>query len=281
MNRCKPAVRTLLLCCSMLPQMACGKMARAALPAPPALGVVASSGCGGPLQPTGLRGGLAIQVNGTSRTYALSVPPSASPSTTPLALILGYHGAGGNGLDFSTGLQLEPQAAGRAIFVYPDGVGGSWDTSETGADVQMFDALVATIGPAYCIDKNRIFATGFSYGASMTSTIGCFRGDAVRAIAIAAGGILFPQDAKCKRGLAAWMYVGTNDPNISAAYVTRDFWRGRDRCGSSSIPVNPDPCQGHLGCDPATSVTYCQWAGGHELAPFGASGTWAFFDTFH
>lgn len=90
-------------------------------------------------------------------------------------------------------------------------------------------------------------ATDFSYGASMTSTIGCFRGDVVRAIAIAAGGILFPQDARCNRGLAAWMYVGTNDPNISAAYVTRDFWRAR--------------------------VTYCQWAGGHELPPFGASGT--------
>lgn len=280
MTRRRTSCRALLPLLLGLAQGACGK-ATAKSASPPPLGVRASSGCGAAAQPTGVRSGLTLQVNGTARTYTLSVPAGASPSTTPLALVFGYHGAGGDGYGFSIGLQLEPQAAGRALFVYPDGIGGVWDTSDGGADVQMFDALVASIGSSYCVDKNRIFATGFSYGGSMTSTIGCFRGDVVRAIAIGAGGILFPTDATCKRPVGAWMYLGISDPNFSAGLVTRDFWLARDRCGASSSPVSPDPCQAYAGCDPSAPVTDCQWSGGHDFAPFGASGTWAFFDSFH
>lgn len=250
-------------------------------PTPLTLGMAPSRGCGTSGQPTGSVMARSITVGGTSRTYALTVPQTYAP-TVPSALIFGYHGAGGTGAGISVSLQLETEAGSPAIFVYPDGVGGGWDPNETGADVQMFDAVAAAIEGSYCIDRNRVFATGFSFGGSMTNSIGCFRGGAVRAIAPMAGGIIFsPADAPCRGPIPVWLAYGSTDPSLPQyGYANRDFWIQRNRCSTSSTPVDPSPCVGYLGCDPAGSLTYCEWAGGHDIPPFGPRAIRGFFDKF-
>lgn len=237
-----------------------------------------SSGCGVSGQPTGSVMPQSITVAGAARTYALTVPAGYVP-TVPSTLIFGYHGSGGTGAGFAGYLGLEAASGSPAIFVYPDGAGGVWDTSAGGADVQMFDAVAAAVESRYCIDRNRVFAAGFSYGGSMTNTLGCFRGSAVRAIAPIAGGILFPADAACQRALPVWLSYGSSDPYFPQyGAANRDFWLARDGCGSASVPVDPAPCRAYSGCGSGGGMTYCEWNGGHDIPPFGPQAIRAFFD---
>jgi poly(3-hydroxybutyrate) depolymerase len=243
-----------------------------------------SLGCGLAAPPAGVLRDQPIDVNGTRRTYVLSVPAGYA-SNRPLALVFGFHGHSGTGYGTLLDLQdLEARAAGAAIFVYPDGLGGVWDPSDGGADVQLFDALVQDLGARYCIDRNRVFATGFSFGGSMTSSLGCFRGNAIRAIAPQAGGNLWPSSAQCRGQVPVWIAFGAqDDPNYLNQYCrpSREFWRSANHCGTSAWPVSPDPsCQAYGGCDRGFPVIACEWPGGHSWAPFGAVAIWDFFASF-
>jgi predicted peptidase len=101
-------------------------------------------------------------------SYALSIPPSYSPST-PTALILalhygiGNHDSTGVGADLVKGL-LGPALEGLgAIIVAPDSVRGNWSTSENEKAV---DLLLDTVIAHYAIDKKRIAVTGYSMGGT-------------------------------------------------------------------------------------------------------------------
>jgi hypothetical protein len=239
-----------------------------------------SLGCGLAAPPTGVLQNQGIDVNGTRRTYVLSVPAGYA-SGRSLALVFGYHGNGGTGYGTLLDLQdLEARAGGAAIFAYPDGLGGVWDTSDGGIDVQLFDALVQDIGARYCIDQNRVFATGFSYGGSMANSLGCFRGPAVRAIAPQAGGNLWPASVPCRGQVPVWIAYGLQDPTLDQyERPSRDFWLSSNHCGTSPWPVSPDPCKAYA-CDRGFPVISCEWVGGHSWAPFGATGVWDFFASF-
>jgi hypothetical protein len=238
-----------------------------------------SLGCG-LAAPSGILQNQGIDVNGTRRTYVLSVPAGYA-SDRSLALVFGYHGNGGTGYGTLLDLQdLEVRAGGAAIFAYPDGLGGVWDPNDGGSDVQLFDALVQDIGARYCIDRNRVFATGFSYGGSMTNSLGCFRGPAVRAIAPQAGGNLWPASVPCRGQVPVWIAYGLQDPYLDPyERPSRDFWLSSNHCGSSAWPVSPEPCKAYA-CDRGFPVISCEWAGGHAWAPFGATGVWDFFASF-
>lgn len=246
---------------------------------------VASAGCGR-ASPTGELQAQQILVGGTTRTYFLSVPTGLDPSR-PLPLVFGYHGAGGTGRYTQPLLGLEGgdpsgPGTGNAIFIYPDGVGGGWDLSETGADVQMFDALVQFAGANYCVDKRRVFAAGFSFGHTMSNMLGCYRGGAVRAVAGDGGGII-PSEPDCHGQRApAWIAYGTNDGYLPAyGWHTRDFWIARNHCSTDSGPVDPSPCVSFSGCDPGYPVVWCLWPGQHEWPSFAAGGVWRFFSSFN
>lgn len=247
----------------------------------PYTGPKASSGCGLQGAPTGVLTGQRIRVGNDDRTYVLTVPAGYAPDKL-LALVFGFHGSGGDGFGVMLNLHLEAQADGAAIFAYPDGIGGVWDAvHENGVDVQLFDALVTKIGAAYCIDLNRVFATGFSFGGSMANALGCFRGNVLRAIAPEAGGNLWPAQVQCRGQVPVWIEYGLQDPYLEAfEKPSRDFWIARNHCGSSASPVPPEPCKLYQGCDAPFPVTSCEWNGGHDWPPFGPAGVWRFIDSY-
>jgi predicted peptidase len=101
-------------------------------------------------------------------TYAISIPPSYSPST-PAPLVLALHYGIGNldstgvGADQVKGL-IAPALEGLgAIIVAPDSVRGSWSTSENERAV---NALLDMVMARYAIDKKRVAVTGYSMGGS-------------------------------------------------------------------------------------------------------------------
>ena len=101
-------------------------------------------------------------------SYAISIPPTYSPST-PSPLILALHFGIGNGdstgvgADFVKGL-VGPALIGLgAIIVAPDSVRGNWSTPENEKAV---NALLDMVMAHYAIDNKRVAVTGYSMGGT-------------------------------------------------------------------------------------------------------------------
>jgi polyhydroxybutyrate depolymerase len=133
-----------------------------------------------------------IDVNGVMRQYLVAVPQTYDANKA-YALILGFHGSGGDREQLRQYMNLELPANGQAIHIYPSGVPHSdsgvaqWDLSQSSQDLVLVDKLIAQYSGELCIDHKRIFATGHSFGGCMTNAIGCWRGDVLRAFAPVAG----------------------------------------------------------------------------------------------
>jgi len=163
-----------------------------------------SSGCGTPWMPPDAeveqsrRGGVPmlvarreITVDGVARLYLVAAPMDYD-ANTPYPLVFGFHGSAGSREQLRGYMNVEAAAAGEALFVYPEGLavdGGStgWSLGADSTDLPFVDALLEQYRSEWCVDENRIFATGHSYGGCMSNTVGCYRGDVFRAIAPVAG----------------------------------------------------------------------------------------------
>jgi poly(3-hydroxybutyrate) depolymerase len=250
-----------------------------------------SAGCGVTGSSTGTAQDKTLMVSGQStvRTYRLSVPTSYSP-TTPLPLIFGFHGVGGNGKGTQSSFALESTTTGggKAIFVYPDALtkvepdGTSaidWVTplgaSNKGIDFAFFEALVQEIESKYCVDTSRVFATGISAGGIFTNFVGCWYGNILRAIAPVAAIKPWstpqssPANALCTGDVAAMVIHGTNDPfsnYTTDGLGTRDFWIAQDGCQTPNPvadPITPNACVDFAGCKPGLPVIMCSHDEGH------------------
>jgi poly(3-hydroxybutyrate) depolymerase len=255
----------------------------------------AAARCGKAGAATGVQTGQSITVAGQKRTYVLSVPTGYT-GTTPLALVLVWHGANLNGSLARSLFNLESKSNGAAIFVYPDGLAaGTWDTSSGSADLQLFTALVDSISSDYCIDAHRIFSTGHSTGAIMTNALGCSYAPMLRAIAPVAGTSPGTAGRTCTGKVAALIAHGENDPLMpfSQGQATRDFFISQNGCTTRTATWAPETaCVEYQGCQPDLPVVWCVHDGGHSWPSlsFGCDGgicidggaaIWAFFASFH
>jgi polyhydroxybutyrate depolymerase len=244
-----------------------------------------ASGCGVPGAATGVQN-LQISVAGQTRDYVLFVPTTYNSSTV-MPLIFAWHGLGGSGTLARQYFRIEQAASNQAIFVYPTGLPNSsgqaaWTLTETGVDIQFFDALRADIASKYCIDLNRVYAAGHSYGAMMTNALGCYRGNVLRAIAPVAGMPPFGNPT-CKGAVAAWIAHGDNDPTVdftTGGIASRDLWIRLDTCDASATPVavDPSPCVAYQGCSSGHPVHWCVHQDQHNWPTFAGAGIWAFFN---
>jgi poly(3-hydroxybutyrate) depolymerase len=232
-----------------------------------------------------------MNVGGVARRYLRFIPNGYQPSV-PYALVFGYHGSGGTADKARAMMGLEAEAAGKAIFVYPQGVpdpafagDNRWDPTKGSDDYTFLDGMIAEISASHCIDRDRVFVAGFSNGARMTSMIGCYRGDVVRAIApVAPGGnsnTLPLASGSCVGEVGIWEGLGTEDPDhLEGATLVRDFYRTRNGCSATRSPSTPAACQTYDGCRAAVPSVWCSYPGPHAWPSIGAAGVWGFFATF-
>lgn len=234
-------------------------------------------GCGKSASPGFARAN--VMVDGKSRSYQLLVPAGYDGSK-PLPLVFVFHGLGGDGDEIRSYFSFEKESAGKALFVYPDGVAQSSVGGATGwseSDLAFFDALLATIRGSHCVDDKRVFAAGHSFGAYMSNLVGCSRGDVVRAIAPVSGGMIA---GTCKGPVAVWLAHGDKDMTVeqSEGVGARDRWRTLNGCGASTKPITPSPCVTYDGCSAGHPVTWCSFSGGHYPLPgFTKQAIWDFF----
>jgi polyhydroxybutyrate depolymerase len=228
-----------------------------------------------------------------SRQFYVSVPASYD-GMKPYPLVFVWHYAGGTAsaliapgyggafYGVQTGFPEAIYVAGQGLTDATSGMTG-WPNTN-GQDVAMTRAMLTWLSSNYCIDQNRIMATGMSYGGIMSDTLACQMPDVFRAIGVMSGALYSFGGATCgSHPIAAWMTHGTADTtvDISGGEAARDQVLKDNGCGATTQPVDPSPCVSYDGCTSGYPVVWCPVDGeGHTIPAFAASAIAAFFKQF-
>jgi polyhydroxybutyrate depolymerase len=158
---------------------------------------------------------LSFKVAGVSRSYYMHVPTGVL-SNPPLVFML--HGHGGTGSSEENSTKWFPVAdKEKFIAVYPNAISGNWDVSATSNDLKFILAIIDSLDAKYHIDRNRVYAAGFSQGAAMCHMCGCAYSDVFAALAPASGGLGGP--CTLKRPVPVMMSFGTKDMQPAATFM--------------------------------------------------------------
>jgi polyhydroxybutyrate depolymerase len=169
--------------------------------------------------------------DGAARRYYVHVPADLPPGPAPLVLVL--HGAGGSGdqavqrygwedeADREGFVAAGPEALPvksrwRASFlfnprVWNDGSGRGSEETLAHDDLGYIAAVIDDIARRDGIDRDRVFVTGFSNGASMTHRLGAEKPSLAAAIAPYSGPF-WPTPAHQARALPVLFLIGDTDP---------------------------------------------------------------------
>lgn len=256
-----------------------------------------SAGCG--KDPTISDGTYTTEINGQEREYIVKLPKNYD-NTKPHMLIFTFHALGGTAAQIANGEEgalpfygLPPLAKDNAIFVSPDGIDNGWANIK-GEDIDFVDDMMATIEDDLCVDEDLRFATGFSFGASMSYSLACARPEHIRAVAVLSGGRL----SGCEDGnkpVAFYIQHGTEDATlpIKGGINLRDDFVEKNGC--TPLKTEPEPGKGgastkveYEGCKDGYPVTWVVFDGVHEATkvdpgackPFAPGNTWEFFSQF-
>jgi polyhydroxybutyrate depolymerase len=226
----------------------------ALLAAAAALACVTSGGAGVPYEPgVNCR---QIQVDGHPRRF-LAYVPRTRPVTGPRApVVTMFHGSSGDGARFLriSGWREQADAAGL-VAVFPTGLRyrvldsgrrvTKWNSFDLASqvdlsekppgypadapwpadDVGFNDAILADLGTQLPIDRRRIYASGFSNGASFAARLAVERSTVLAAAAFSAGGLNAPQQPA--RPIPLYQTVGSLDDRVL------------ERTGLDELPLDP------------------------------------------
>jgi polyhydroxybutyrate depolymerase len=241
-----------------------------------------------------------LSSGGRQRSYRLFVPDGFS-ARRALPLVLDLHGSGGNAAGQARTSRFEDLAARSGFIVATlQADGGRWNVPVTDGrpdDVAYASDVIDHVAARACLDRARVYATGFSGGARMSSLLACRLNSRIAAIAPMAG-LRWPGPCEGRpvpvltlHGLADTQnpYAG-KAPNRGAEWLESvpdalAAWARHNRCRSES--VNEDP-PGPLstirfdGCDSGAEVRLIRIDGlGHTWARDEVDATsvmWQFFE---
>jgi polyhydroxybutyrate depolymerase len=258
-------------------------------------GGASSGGCG---KAAGLTSGRAsIDVDGAMREYILLLPDDYD-SSRPYRLIFAWHQLAGSAESIANRgyYGLRDVSAGEAILVAPEGLVGNdngdrgwWNNG--GEDVDFYRAMLERFGSELCIDQERIFSTGFSFGAMFSFTLACTPDSKIRAIAPQAGSA-FGGCGNGTRPVAVLGFVGTDDSLLSGHRQAVNTFGERNGCSGEPVELSMSWCDGldsnnqpcvcteHPNCDQGYPVIACEYQAGHTFAPDSGSTIWDFFSQF-
>jgi len=157
--------------------------------AAPSVEQVASAGCDVATPVTTVEEEVTFDSAGTERWYIRHVPP-AHDGLTPLPLVVDFHGYLEGAVIHTGHSELGTYGDEQGfVTVTPQGAGAvpRWDTALDSADVEFVGNLLDDVESTLCIDRNRIYVTGLSNGAFMSSALACAYSERIAAAAPVAG----------------------------------------------------------------------------------------------
>lgn len=239
---------------------------------------------------------ISITAANMQRRYIINVPTNYD-NTKAYRLVVTLHARDGNDKQMHDWKYygLLSQAKDDSIFVAPNGqlngkpcagtgIGESscgWPNSN-GSDLALVDAVVAQTLENFCIDTNRIVATGWSYGGSMSYATACERplggtkaNWGVRAIAIYAAAQL---SGNCSPSMPVAYYHshGTRDSVLNYDSMGLPLAQNFAKANGCTWATPPKVTSGNhvctnlSGCKTGYPLEFCSFNGDHT--PFPDSG---------
>jgi len=156
--------------------------------------------------------------SGVERWYLRHVPP-AHDGTTPVPVVVDLHG-------YSEGAEAHTLVSGLGpygdqqgfVTITPHGSGLGpvplWDPTPGGPDQVFLERVLDDVEATLCVDTARMFVTGLSNGAMMTSTLACELSDRFAAAAPVAG-VTEVEDCDADRPVPVVAFHGTDDGFLS------------------------------------------------------------------
>ena len=236
---------------------------------------VPSPGCKNPQPPSVTNQRQDIEVDGAARWYLLTTPTSTTASPTaatkattkttktpaPRPLVVDIHGlAEGAVIHAQTSQFGELGQKDGFVVVFPNGTGSpvQWNTStraKPNPDLDFLAAMLNQVEASQCIDTSRVYASGFSDGAFMVSTVACTMSNRFAAIA-AVSGLQLPTPCHTTRRVPILAFHGTADPilffNGGVGIGTLNQALGRGGSGGSTTTTTTPPAKLHGSGYPAT-----------------------------
>lgn len=186
--------------------------ATSAVTTAPTTSAVTTPGCTPTETDAGRRSSRTVRSGGVAREYVLEVP-EAYDGTTPTGLIIDFHGFGSSGEEQVAYSQLG--AVADALVATPDGTGGAWDLRPTAGNPELtfVPDLVEAIDDDFCVDLDRVYATGISNGSAFTGLLACQEPDLFAAVAMVAATV-GPDLMECAPDttMPVLVFHGTADP---------------------------------------------------------------------
>jgi len=244
-----------------------------------------------------------IVSGGVKRTFRLHLP--ASSGKGPVPLVLNFHGRSATGIDqeIASGLVSVSDREGF-VLVSPDGTGTplGWSAGATAPnrvdDVRFVADLLDQLTSELCIDQARVYATGFSNGAFMTSQLACSMPDRIAAVA-AVGGVHYP--GGCGARIPVLAIHGTADDIVpidggivrgwryAGARVAMYEWAATNGCrpAADALPLAKDvTAAAYVDCAAPTEFVVIDGAGHawpgapgtRQESVSGAALVWNFFE---
>lgn len=167
---------------------------------------------------------LSFDVGGNRRYYQVHVPPGVD---SPLPVVLVFHGAGSRGSAIKRYARLDALADSEGfVTVYPDGSGQlerlilTWNAGFCCGyarrldvdDVGFVATLLDRVAEALPVDRDRVYATGFSNGATLVHRLALELSDRLAAVAPVAGALLPPAGAAPDRRVPLLQVQSVDDP---------------------------------------------------------------------
>ncbi len=240
-------------------------------------GIMQSAGCG--KTRTLQNGTITITFNNASRKYILRVPDGYDASH-PYRLVLAYSWSGGSAsqvvsANYFTFASLDSK---NTIFAAPDAADGAGTWSN--GDVALTDAILAQLEGDLCIDKTRVFATGFSFGGGMAMALACTRADVFRAVAFFSGADLTNScPTTLTKPIAYYASQASEDANglSTTSPITGEYKQAQFAAvnGCTAVPSSttypasgqPHTCTIYKGCSAGHPTEYCVFNGPHGWEP--------------
>ena len=162
---------------------------------------------------------------GESRWYLRHVPPTYVPGS-PSPVVIDIHGYQEGAAIHAVMSRLGAYGDTHGfITLGPNGTGivTHWDTALGGKDLKFIGDMLDEVEAAMCVDTNRVFVTGLSQGAFMTSAVACVYANRIGAAAPVAGVMSNIKDCKPARAVPLVTFHGTAD-----GFVAFDGGLGKD-----------------------------------------------------
>ncbi|MFO0636981.1 MAG: dienelactone hydrolase family protein [Nannocystaceae bacterium] len=219
---------------------------------------------------------LDLEVGALRRHLLLRVGESLA---SPPPVVFAWHGFGDSpwsarrSLDgvsaWRDGIIVAPQGAARTFEQFGATPRAGWQVhqGELGdRDLAFFDAMVAELDRRGCLDRDRVYSTGFSNGGFFTNVLACHRADVLAAAAPTGGGGPFTgcDDAR----VPILVTHGRKDTVVPFASAESSIktWVAHNGCDAGT-KAPQEGCVDARGCRDGSPVRICAFGVDHVWPP--------------